>query len=67
MCIYLAYPFFAGFRCDEHNHSDVIAFGNDTIMFLVITEREIGDNDAVDTTFHTFTAEILKSELHDWV
>ena len=31
-------PFFAGFRCDEHNHSDVIAFGNDTIMFLVITE-----------------------------
>jgi len=34
-CIYLAYPFFAGFRCDEHNHSDVIAFGNDTIMFLV--------------------------------
>ena len=36
--------FFAGLRCDEHNHFDVVALGNDTIMFLIITEREIGDD-----------------------
>jgi len=54
MCIYLAYPFFAGFRCDEHNHSDVIAFGNDTIMFLVITEREIRGGTKNEEWWKTF-------------
>ena len=67
MCIYFAYPFFAGLRCDEHNHFDVVALGNDTIMFLIITEREIGDDNTINTTFHAFTAEVFKSELHDWI
>ena len=36
-------------------------------MFLVITERKIGDNDTIDATFYAVAAEAFESELHDGV
>ena len=65
MSIDFPHAFFAGLRGNKHNHLDTISFGDDSVLFLIITEREIRDNDAVDTTFYTSTAEIFKSELHD--
>ena len=57
--------FFTGFGSDKHDYFDIMVFGNGAIVFLIITEGEIGDNDSVDTAFYTCTAELFEAELHD--
>ena len=67
MCIDLTYPLFAGLRGDEHDYFDSITFGNDTVVILIISERQVGDDNAVYSAFHAFAAEVFKSELHNRV
>ena len=65
MCVDFTYTLFAGFWCDKHDNSDVITFGDDAVLFLIISEGKVGNNHSVDTTFHALATEVLKSELHD--
>lgn len=59
--------FFAGFRCDEHDDAKVVAVGNGFVFLLIIAEREVGNDDAVDADGCTLLAERLETELHDRV
>ena len=56
---------FGGFRGDEHNHFQVVAVGYLFVVGHVVGEREVGDNHAVDTYFHTFFTEVFEAELHN--
>lgn len=58
---------FAGFGSDEHDDADVIAVGNGFVGFLIVLERKVRDDDAVDATFHTLPAESFEAKLHDGV
>ena len=59
--------FLAGFGSDEHDHFYSIAFGQCLEMFLVFTERQVGDDDPVDAASHALLAEVLEAELQDGV
>ena len=59
-----ANAFFASFRSNQHNYFQVVAFGYDSIFFLIVLERQIGDNHSVNATLYTFTTEAFKTVLH---
>ena len=57
----------ARFGGDEHDDADVVAVGNGLVLFQIVLEGEVGDDDSVDAHFHAALTELLEAELHDGV
>ena len=54
-----------GFRSDQHDQFQVVAVGSLFIVWHIVGKREVGDDHAVYTGFHTLLTECLEAELHD--
>ena len=67
MGIDLTDAFFAGFGGDEHDDAEVVLLGDVFIMFFVIAEGKVGNDDAVDAARDTLLAEGFESVVQDGV
>ena len=50
-----------------YDDSDAIAVGCSFVIFFVFAERQVGNDDTVDTAFGAFPAKSFEAKLHDGV
>ena len=57
----------AGFRCDEHDNTDVILVSGRFDTLQLIIEGQVRDDDTANATFYTRLTERVNAVLHDGV